>query len=419
MRDERIERPAWIGRALKGLAVVVVVAGVGWFAAQRVLGPEVVVLHPERSEVVQTVVTSGRVLSSAEVNLGTMFGGVVREVHVHDGERVTPGQVLVELDDAELATQVAQARAGVLVAASRVGQLRTVSARMAEASEAQAEASLRAAQTTWARQDGLFRAGAVAAADREVAERTLDQARAQLRSAQAAAAGAGAGGGDGRVAAAGLVQAEAGLRLAQVRLAQARVVAPAAGVILRRSVEPGDVVAPGRALVVLLRDGPVELSVTPDERNLADLCIGQPALASAEAFPDQPFVATVTYLAPAVDALHGTVEVRLAVRSPPAYLRPSMTVSVEVEVARHGDALTLPPDAVRDASTPRPWVMLVGRDGHTARRAVTLGLRGERVVEIATGLRGGEAVVPASAGPAVGIGRRVRPRAGGSVTSTR
>jgi multidrug resistance efflux pump len=57
------------------------------------------------------------------------------------------------------------------------------------------------------------------------------------------------------VAVAGRVQAEAALRVAEARLAQARVVAPAAGVIMRRSVEPGDVVTPGRALLVLLRDG--------------------------------------------------------------------------------------------------------------------------------------------------------------------
>lgn len=57
------------------------------------------------------------------------------------------------------------------------------------------------------------------------------------------------------------------------------------GVILRRNVEPGDVVNPGRPMLVLLREGPVVLSITPDERNLADLRVGQSAVASAEAFP--------------------------------------------------------------------------------------------------------------------------------------
>jgi len=406
--DKPIERPPWIGRVLKALAGLAVVAVVGWFAVQRALGPEVAVVRPARREVVQTVVTSGRVLSPAEVSVGTMFGGVVSAVHAREGERVVAGQMLVEFDDAELTTQVAQARAGVLVAEARVGQMRTVNARVAEALVGQAEANLAAAEASQARQESLFRAGAVAAADREAAQRSLEVAREQLRSAQATSRGAGAGGGDARVVVAGRVQAAAGLRLAEARLAQARVTAPAAGVIMRRSVEPGDVVAPGRALLVLLRDGPVELSVTPDERNLADLRLGQSALASAEAFPDQHFGAVVTYLAPTVDALHGTVEVRLGVPSPPAYLRPSMTVSVEVEVARRAGALTLPPEAVRDAATPSPWVMVVD-DRHAARRAVTLGLRGERVVEVVRGLRDGESVVPVRPGVAVRVGQRVRP----------
>jgi len=98
------------------------------------------------------------------------------------------------------------------------------------------------------------------------------------------------------------------------------------------------------------------------------------------------------------------------VPTPPPFLRPSMTVSVEVEVARHPNALSLPPDAVRDAATPSPWVMVVGGDDRTARRPVTLGLRGERVVEVASGLGERERVVPSSVGAAVRVGQRVRPR---------
>jgi len=400
----------WLRRGLKVLALLAVVGAVAWFAAQRALGPKVEVVLPARREVVQTVVSSGRVLSPAEVSLGSQLGGLVRAVRAREGERVTAGQVLVELDDRELSTQVEQARAGVLVASTRVGQLRTVSARVAGESVRQAQANLRAAETTWERQRTLFRSGAIAATELESAQRAVDVARSQLQSAQIASAGSSAGGGDARVAVAGRVQAEAALRVAEARLAQSRVVAPAAGVIMSRSVEPGDVVTPGRALLVLLRDGDTELSMTPDERNLADLRLGQRAVASAEAFPDRPFPAEVSYIAPTIDALRGTVEVKLRVPTPPPFLRPSMTVSVEVEVARHPNALSLPPDAVRDAATPSPWVMVVGGDDRTARRPVTLGLRGERVVEVASGLGERERVVPSSVGAAVRVGQRVRPR---------
>jgi HlyD family secretion protein len=151
--------------------------------------------------------------------------------------------------------------------------------------------------------------------------------------------------------------------------------------------------------------------MTPDERNLADLRLGQRAVASAEAFPDRPFPAEVSYIAPTIDALRGTVEVKLRVPTPPPYLRPSMTVSVEVEVARRANVLTLPPDAVRDAATPAPWVMVVGNDDRTARRA-----RHPRAARRARG-RGGlagsrerERWCPSSVGATVRVGQRVRPR---------
>jgi len=142
----------------------------------------------------------------------------------------------------------------------------------------------------------------VADADLEAAERALAVARSQLAAARVAALGARTGGRDARVALASRTQAEAALRVAEAPAAQARVLAPTAGVILRRGVEPGDVVPATRALLVLLRDVPVELSATPDERSPAELRLGQRAWASVEAFPDARFEAALRYLAPAVDA---------------------------------------------------------------------------------------------------------------------
>ncbi len=409
----RTQRSPWWRRALLGAVVVGVVGAAGWFGVQRALGPKVEVVVATRADVVQTVVSSGRVLAPAEVSLGGLLAGVVRVVHPREGDRVRAGQVLVEFDDAELAAQVAQARAGVLVAASRVGQVRGTTSLVAQESLRQAQANLRVAQATFARQQDLYRSGAISQSDLESAQRSLDVAQSQVHAAQFTAEGSSAGGTDARAAVAARIQAEAALRVAEARLAQTRIVAPADGVIMQRAVEPGDVVAPTRALLVLLEDGRTELSVTPDERNLADLRLGQHALASAEAFPDRPFPAEVTYIAPTIDALRGTVEVKLLVATPPAYLRPAMTVSVEVEVGRSLHALTLPAEAVRDAGTHAPWVMVVDAAGHTARRAVRLGLHGDAVIEVLDGVREGERVVPANAAMAVPVGRHVRatPRA--------
>jgi HlyD family secretion protein len=295
----------------------------------------------------------------------------------------------------------------VLVAASRVSQLRAVGARVAVENVRQAETQFRSTLATLARQRALATAGVVTVAELETSQRALDVARSQLDSAQVTAAGTASGGGDARVAVAGRVQAEAALRVAETRLAQARIVAPATGVIARRNVEAGDVVLAGRTLLVLLRDGVAELSVTPDERILADVRLGQRAVASADAFASRPFDGVVSYVAPTVDALRGVVEVRVRVDDPPAFLLPAMTVSVEIELGRRAAALSLDAALVRDAATADPWVLVL-EGGRAARRAVRLGVRGERRVEVVSGLRESDRVLAVSAPVAAGGRARVR-----------
>ena len=155
---------------------------------------------------------------------------------------------------------------------------------------------------------------------------------------------------------------------------------------------------------MVARDGATQLSVLPDEKNLALLRLGQPATASADAFPDRTFPARVAYIAPAVDLARGTVEVKLDVENPPDFLRPDLTVSVNVETGRDPQALVLAAGAIRDPGAD-PWALVV-RDGKASRQPVTLGIRGDGRVQVLTGLAAGEWVVSPAA--AVGPGRRVR-----------
>jgi HlyD family secretion protein len=88
-----------------------------------------------------------------------------------------------------------------------------------------------------------------------------------------------------------------------------------------------------------------------------------------------------------------------------------MTVSIELEAGRRREALAVPAECVRDITGQAPW-MLVVREGIVERRAVRVGLRGDAIVEIASGAREGDLVVPSSAGsPAPGA--RVTPVIGG------
>lgn len=399
-------------RSLQGLArrpaawaalglLLAAALGLAW----RARGPLVPAARAALRPLEQHVVASGRVLPPSRINVAARAAGLVLAVGAVEGQHVKRGDLLVQLDDAEARAQVAQASAAVRQAQARVEQLERVGKIVASQGLKQAQANLERAQSDFERNRQLSEAGTVPQATLDEARRALEVARAQREAAEAQQLGTL--GADSRVALGALLQAKAQLQGAQARLPQLRAEAARDGVVLTRDVEPGDVVQAARTLLVLAADGEVELTIQPDERNLATLALGQRARASADAFPQDPFDAQVSYLAPSVDPARGTVEVRLRVPAPPRFLRPDMTVSVDVTVAKKAQALVVPAEAVRGLSGARPFV-LAAEEGRAVRREVRLGLRGSGAVEVAEGLAEG-ALVLLPEGRAVQTGQRVRP----------
>jgi HlyD family secretion protein len=385
-------------------AVVLALAGYG--AALFILGPKVEVLEAVRREVVQAVVATGRIESPFRVDIGAQVVGTVIRVPVAQGETVAAGQTLIELDAAEAHALVRQAEAAVIQAEGRLRQLKELQLPVAAQSLRQAQANYANARAQFERNRKLFEAGFIGQSVLDESQRNLDVAQTQVDTARKQVDTARPEGSDYALAVAALGQANAGLQAARARLAYTRIVAPATGTLIARNVEHGDVVQPGKALMVLAPAGETQIVVQIDERNIGKLRLGQAALASADAYPEKRFAADVAYINPGVDAQRGTVEVKLRVPEPPQYLRQDMTVSVDIEVARSPGALALRAEAVREATGASPWVLLV-TGGRAVRRNVELGLRGTGWVEIRSGLEPGDRVVPAAA--PIQPGQRLRP----------
>ena len=372
--------------------MVVVAAAVALIVRAR--GPVVHTTSATRRDLEQHIVASGRVRVPTRVQIAAQTAGLVVAVGAVEGQRVKAGDLLVQIDDGAERAAAAQAEAAVGQAQARVGQLRRVGAIVATESLRQAQTNLEHAETELARTTKLVDAKAVAAVELETAQRAVDIARAQKAAAEAQQIAAAPLGADSRVALTALLQAQAQLAGAKVRLAQTKIVALQRGTVLTRAVEPGDVVQPSRTLLVMAADADVQLVFQPDERNLAWIQLGQQARASADAYPQDTFAAAVSYIAPSVDPQRGSVEVRLAVAAPPAYLKPDMTVSIDLTVAAKRNALTLASDALRGIATGSPSVLTV-EDGKVASRSVRLGIRGEGTIEIASGLdEAAEVIVP-------------------------
>jgi HlyD family secretion protein len=406
----RLARYRW--RILAGLAVLVAAALGG---ARFWLGPQVPVESVVQRDFMQTVVASGHVESPHRVDIGTQITGTVARVPVEEGQDVAAGNLLVVLDDRELRAAVSQADLAVTQAESRLRQLREVDAPAAEQAVRQAQANHANAVRTLERNRDLYAQSFIGQAALDETARAEMVARALLRTAEQQLAGVRAGGSGEMSAVAALQSAQAAAQAARIRLSYAELRAPVGGTLIARDVEPGYVVQPGKALMVLSPAGDTQVVVQVDEKNMRLLRVGQSALASADAYPDQRFAARVAYINPGVDAQRGAVEVKLDVPKAPAYLRQDMTVSVDIEVARRNGAVLVPADAVHDPEGAAPWVLQVA--SNTVRRQpVELGLRSEGWCEVIQGLRPGDQVMRAGGAntPAVAAGARVRPvRTGG------
>ena len=351
---------------------------------RRTEGPRVEALRPVRQPMVQTIVISGRVVQRRQSVLGSLIAGTVAEVPVDDGDRVEADALLVRLADEDALANLAEAEAAVSEAEARLARVRGVGRRMAEQSLRQAIIEAKQAEIEFKRQQALAGTGAVSELSFERARRDRDQARSRRISAALEVAAAAPKGSDVAMAAAALSRAQARLTAAQVALEKTRIRAPLPGVVLKRHVEPGEVVQPGEAVITFAGDGPLQVRIQPDESNLGLLQVGQAALVSSEAFPGQRLPASIRRIAPSVDPIRGTVEVDLDIEDE-SDLRPDMTMTVEIEVGRKESALVLPSWAVRDLGSDSPWV-LVAEGGEARRREVELGLEGDDLVEVVSGL---------------------------------
>ena len=383
-----LRRP-WL--SLFVLLAALLVASLVW---QQLRGPVVEVIGLQQAALQQHVVASARVATVSRVQVGSEVAGVLSERRVSEGDRVQPGDVLAVIANAEITARANQAKA-------QLEALQRSQRPQAQAVLTEAQARLVQAEREANRRSELANRQLVSREDAEQARQAVVSARAAVEQARASANAVAAGGAEETAARAAYDAARAALDKTLIR-------ARAAGTVLVRQIEPGDLVQPGTTLFEIASDGPTELRMPVDEKNLQVLAVGQRAQVLADAYPQQPFPATVTYIAPGVDSSRGTVEVRLGVDPVPDFLRQDMTVSVSILTGNREQALVVPNQALRGGAGGLTSVWVV-RDGRLATVPVELGLRGTRASEVTAGLQAGDAVLT---GDIHGLepGQRVRTR---------
>ena len=414
--------PGWAWKLLVA-AVAVGAAGLLWRGA----GPQAVdvarLTTIEVKEAATVLVAGGYVVAHHKIQLGSKVVGRVAWIGVEKGDRVKKDQVLVRLDNTEYRAQVEQARGALQATEARLAQLQTGSRpeeiQQARARADETEANLRNAQTNYDRTRGLDRDGVVSKQELDRARDQLDMARAQAEQAHKNYELVHQGPrreeiDQGRAL---VEQARGALRYYETMLDATEIRSPIDGTVLERLVETGEMVTTmfvgetgAKSSVVSLADlNDLQVEVDISQTEFARVSLGQPCAVVPDAFPDRRYRAVVAEIAPQANRQKATVQVKVQVKNPDAYLRPEMNARVSFEDPRAGQAsvrqLLAPRSALFQADG-KSAVMAV-ENGRAVIKLVTAGEEMGGSVRIASGLNGDETLVVGSPA-ALKSGQRLR-----------
>lgn len=315
-----IRRPwRWLGYA--GLLVLAGLGAFYWYGYGSTPTTHYVTQPITRGSLTVIVTATGSVEPTNQVDVSSELSGTVRRVLVDYNSQVEVGDLLAELDTDKLKATLDSSRAKVLAAKAKIRD---------------AEATVVETRATLARKQSLVTKNFASVHDTEAAQAAYDRAVASVDSARA-----------------DLGVAEADLELNETNFAKARLISPIKGIVLTRSVEPGQTVASSLQAPVLFSIAEdltkMELQVDVDEADVGKVKVGQTATFAVDAFPDRTFPATIQDLRFASEVIQGVVTYKaiLTVDNSELLLRPGMTATSEINVEHVEDALLIPNAALR------------------------------------------------------------------------
>jgi HlyD family secretion protein len=313
----------WLVRALLLGAVAATGAGIWHFRKQAELQkqPSYVTAPVERGDLRETVTATGTLSPLDSVEVGAEVTGRVTRVLVDINDRVTKDQVLVEIDTEQLQSRVDESQA----------QLRS-----AQASQANAKATVKEAESKAVRAREMHQRGLISDQDLEAAEATLERAKASVSTSSAQT-----------------TVAMASLSSAKTSLGKAIIRSPLDGIVLSRTIEPGQTVTSGFQTPVLFTLAraltQMQLDIDVDEADVGRVREGQEATFVVDAYPKQVFRSKLVKLGnlPKPETTVVTYQATLTVENPERLLKPGMTATATIVTSEEKDVLSVPNAALR------------------------------------------------------------------------
>jgi HlyD family secretion protein len=395
------KRTKWTVIGAIGLAVLII--GVTSAMKGRNKATEVRIEKVQRRDLVASVTASGQVQPHTKVDISADISGRIVRLAVKEGQMVTAGQFLLEIDPSQYRAAVERATAAVASARSQA---------------AQSKPALLQAQRNYDRLMALKKANPTLVSDEQIEQlRTqVDVSQAQLEAATHE-----------------IDQANAALRDSQSLLSKTTIVAPMSGRVTRLSVEQGETAIQGTfnkdaATMLTISDmSLLETKVKVDETDVSRIKIGDSTVVQLDAFPDTTFIGRVSEIsnssvkAASTGGTGGSTdqaidyEVTIQLLNAPPETRPDFSATAKIITSTRNSVLSIPiialtvredsvkPDTALTLAKRAPTkqvgkrdvegVFVVGANNKVSFRPVKVGIAGEKYFEVVSGLKEGENIV--------------------------
>ena len=367
---------------LKKIAVVALILGTVIalpFINRAVFGTarkEVTVAGITERVISPSILASGFLAHEEEVMLSSEVIGRVAELYVEEGDAVTAGQLVLQVEDINFIAGIEQSEAAV--------RINTIDIERQEIRIGNLENQYERSRT-------LYERGMIGSDEFEMMRNQLDLARIDLKSARER-----------------LTQSEAQLDQIEDQLSNTKIVSPIDGVVTSLDIKVGETAIasstniPGSSLMTIANPASIYTEVLVDEADVANIAIGQRVEIVAIAYPDQPMIGTVRYIAntakiaPGRQGLSFTVKIDI-IDAGDVVLRPGMSCRAEIFTRQDQSVTAVPLQAILfeedRAALRNDYFVFVNDNGIARKTKIEVGISDDEYQELLTGIEGNVEIV--------------------------
>jgi len=353
------------------------------------------------SQIQRTVRADGLLYPRQQAAIVAKISAPVKANRVQRGQKVRAGQLLVELENQDLAGAAVESRAAYdLAEANYQTTAKATVPQELQKAELDAKAgkdALDAQQSIFENRQRLFREGAIAQKDVNEAQSNLSQARSTYETAQKKLDDLRGFAHDQELKAASAQreQAKGHHDAAQAQLSYSHLTSPIDGVVTDLPFYPGEMAQSGQPVVTVMDVSKIIARVHVSQSDAAELKVGNDANLIGPGGAE--IAAKVTQISPALDATNTTVEVWVQADNPDGKLRPGTSMKVQMIAKTVPNALVIPQKAVLTSPQGTTYAMVIDNDNKPHLRKIQVGIRDSGMVQINDGLTSGQRVATTGA----------------------